>query len=176
MVNPKQSQIKKAAQKFVAEWKNRGKEDKDYVEFWEDLLEDVFGVPKARKEIEPQSKVKFDGTTKRIDIRVKTSKVIIEQKSNDVDLDAKQKQSGKDENGNDIWLKPIDQGIRYYNNTDTPMQGRYVIASNFREFEIWDSYHKNSPHRRIRLEELPSRWRELKFLVEPYRPEGYVDE
>ena len=86
MVKRKQSDIKKAAQKFVAEWKSRGKEDKDYVEFWEDLLEDVFGVPKARKEIEPQSKVKFEGTTKRIDIRVKTSKVIIEQKSRDVSL------------------------------------------------------------------------------------------
>ena len=100
MAKPKQSEIKKAAQKFVAEWKNRGKEDKDYTEFWEDLLEDVFAVSKARKEIEPQSKVKFEGTTKRIDIRVKTSKVVIEQKSNDVNLDAKQKQSGKDANGN----------------------------------------------------------------------------
>jgi len=176
MVKPKHSDIKKAAQQFVAEWKTRGEEDKDYVEFWEDLLEDVFGVPKARKEIEPQSKVKFEGTTKRIDMRVKTSKVIIEQKSHDVSLDEKQKQSGKDENGNAIWLKPIDQAIRYYNNLDQPHQGRYVIACNFREFEIWDSYHKNSPHRRILLDELPFRWRELKFLVEPYRPEGYVDE
>ena len=176
MVKRKQSDIKKAAQKFVADWKNRGKEDKDYVEFWEDLLEDVFGVPKARKEIEPQSPVKFEGTTKRIDIRVKTSKVVIEQKSRDVSLDEKQKQSGKDENGNEIWLKPIDQAIRYYNNLDQPDQGRYVIACNFREFEVWDSHHKNSPHRRILLEELPSRWRELKFLVEPYRPIGYVDE
>jgi len=176
MVKRKQSDIKKAAQKFVAEWKNRGKEDKDYVEFWEDLLEDVFGVPKARKEIEPQSPVKFEGTTKRIDIRVKTSKVIIEQKSKDVSLDEKQKQSGKDANGNPLELTPIDQGIRYYNNTDTPEQGRYVVACNFREFEIWDSYHKNSPHHRILLEELPARWRELKFLVEPYRPVGYVDE
>ena len=172
----KQSDIKKAAQEFIAEWKNRGKEDKDYVEFWEDLLEDVFGVPKARKEIEPQSPVKFEGTTKRIDIRVKTSKVIIEQKSKDVSLDEKQKQSGKDENGNDIWLKPIDQAIRYYNNLDQPDQGRYVIACNFKEFEVWDSHHKNSPHRRILLEELPVRWRELKFLVEPFRPVGYVDE
>ena len=99
MTKPKQSQIKKAAQKFVAEWKKRGKEDKDYVEFWEDLLEDVFGVEKARKEIVPQSKVKFEGSTKRIDIRVKTSKVIIEQKSNNVNLDLKQKQSGKDSSG-----------------------------------------------------------------------------
>ncbi len=176
MAKPKQSEIKKAAQAFVAEWRNRGEEDKDYTEFWEDLLEDVFGVPKARKEIEPQSKVKFEGTTKRIDIRIKTSKVIIEQKSRDVDLDTKQKQSGKDENGHDVWLKPIDQGIRYHINTDAPKQGRYVVACNFREFEIWDSYHKNSPHRRIQLEELPLRWREIKFLVEPYRPLGYIDE
>ncbi len=175
MTKPKQSQIKKAAQKFVAEWKNRGKEDKDYVEFWEDLLEDVFGVEKARKEIDPQSKVKFEGSTKRIDIRVKTSKVIIEQKSNNVNLDLKQKQSGKDSSGKPLELTPMEQAIRYYNNLDKPAQGRYVIVSNFKEFRIWDSYHKNSPHRRITLEELPSRWRELKFLVEPYRPEGYVD-
>ena len=176
MARPKQSEIKKAAQKFVAEWKNRGKEDKDYTEFWEDLLEDVFGVPKARKEIESQSKVKFEGSTKRIDIRVKTSKIVIEQKSNDVDLDVKQKQSGKDSNGNEIWLTPMEQAIRYYNNLDTPDQGRYVIACNFKEFRIWDSYHKNAPVKSIMLEELPSRWRDLKFLVEPYKPEGFVDE
>ena len=176
MANPKQSQIKKAAHEFVAEWKNRGEEDKDYVEFWEDLLEDVFGVSKARKEIEPQSKVKYEGTTKRIDIRVKTSKVVIEQKSNDVNLDLKQKQSGKDANGKPLELTPMEQAIRYYNNLDKPDQGRYVIVCNFKEFSIWDSYHKNAPIKRIALEELPSRWRELKFLVEPYRPEGYVDE
>lgn len=176
MAKPKQSQIKKAAHEFVAEWKNRGEEDKDYVEFWEDLLEDVFGVSKARKEIEPQSKVKFEGTTKRIDIRVKTSKVVIEQKSNDVNLDLKQKQSGKDANGKSLELTPMEQAIRYYNNLDKPDQGRYVIVCNFKEFRIWDSYHKNAPIKRIALEELSSRWRELKFLVEPYRPEGYVDE
>ena len=176
MAKPKQSQIKKATHEFVAEWKNRGEEDKDYVEFWEDLLEDVFGVSKARKEIEPQSKVKFEGTTKRIDIRVKTSKVVIEQKSNDVNLDLKQKQSGKDANGKPLELTPMEQAIRYYNNLDKPDQGRYVIVCNFKEFRIWDSYHKNAPIKRIALEELSSRWRELKFLVEPYRPEGYVDE
>ena len=176
MAKPKQSEIKKAAQKFVAEWKNRGKEDKDYTEFWEDLLEDVFAVSKARKEIEPQSKVKFEGTTKRIDIRVKTSKVVIEQKSNNVNLDAKLKQSDKDANGKPLELTPMEQAIRYYNNLDTPDQGRYVIACNFKEFRIWDSYHKNAPVKSIMLEELPSRWRDLKFLVEPYKPEGFVDE
>ena len=168
--------MKKAAKQFVKDWANRGKEDQDYTEFWEDLLEDVFGVPRARKEIEPQSPVKFEGSTKRVDIRVKTSKVLIEQKSRDVDLDKKQKQSGRDENGNEVWLKPIEQGIRYFNNINTPDQGRYVVACNFKEFEIWDSYHKNSPHRRIRLEDLPSQWRDLKFLVEPYKPAGFVDE
>ncbi len=176
MRGQKHSDIKKAAKQFVENWTGRGKEDQDYTEFWEDLLEDVFGIPRARKEIELQSPVRFEGSTKRVDIRVNTSKVLIEQKSLDVDLDKKQKQSGKDENGNEIWLKPIEQGIRYFNNIDTPDQGRYVVACNFREFEIWDSYHKNSPHRRIRLEELPSQWRDLKFLVEPYKPVGFVDE
>ena len=168
----KQSDIKKAAKAFAKEWASRGKEDQDYTEFWEDLLEDVFGVPRARKEIEPQSRVKIEGTTRRMDIRVKTSKVVIEQKSREVSLDERLKQSGKDE----IWLKPMEQAIRYFNGLDAPEQGRYVVACNFREFEVWDSYHKNSPHRRILLEELPQRWRELKFLVEPYRPLGFIDE
>ena len=51
MTKPKQSQIKKAAQKFVAEWKNRGKEDKDYVEFWEDLLEDVLAFQEHERRL-----------------------------------------------------------------------------------------------------------------------------
>ena len=41
-----------------------------------------------------------------------------------MDLDTRQKQSGRDENGNEVWLTPIKQGIRYYDNTNTSDQGK----------------------------------------------------
>jgi len=158
----KQSEIKKAAKEFVNKWNGKGKERQDDKTFWEDLLEDVFGLPKSRNEIEVQRSVMFDGTTKAIDVYVKTSKVVIEQKSHDINLDLKERQS------DGAMLTPLEQGIRYFNNMDKPDTGRYVIACNFQEFRIWDSYHKNAPFRAIPLIDFPKRWKELRFLVEPY--------
>ena len=126
----KQSEIKKSAKEFVKKWIGKGIESQDDKTFWEDLLEDVFGIPKSRNEIEVQRPVKFDGTVKRLDVYVKTSKVVIEQKSHDVNLDLEEKQS------DGTPLTPIDQGIRYFEKMDKPDSGRYVIACNFQEFRI----------------------------------------
>ena len=158
----KHSEIRKAAKAFVNRWAGKGKERQDDKTFWEDLLEDVFGISKSRNEIEVQRPVKFNGTTKYIDVYLKTSKVVIEQKSHDVNLDLEEKQS------DGTPLTPIDQGIRYSEKMDKPDFGRYVIACNFQEFRIWDSYHKNAPKRIIPLKDLPKRWKELLFLVEPF--------
>ncbi|SEA19262.1 Type II restriction/modification system, DNA methylase subunit YeeA [Prevotella sp. tc2-28] len=162
----KVSDRKEAARQFVKNWMNRGHEIEDYQEFWEDLLEDVFGVPKARKEILPQQKVKVAKSTKRMDILLKTSKVVIEQKNRGVDLEKEEKTKGG---------SPIEQVQFYHEKMDKDKSGRYAIACNFSEFKIWDSYNKNAEIKTIKLEELPKRWKELRFLVEPYKPEGYVD-
>ena len=74
----KQSEIKKAAKVFADKWEGKGKERQDDKTFWEDLLEDVFGISKSRNEIEVQRPVKFNGTTKAIDVYLKASKVVIE--------------------------------------------------------------------------------------------------
>ena len=158
----KHSEIRRAAKAFVNRWVGEGKERQDDKTFWEDLLEDVFGIPKSRNEIEVQRPVKFDGTTKAIDVYVKISKVVIEQKSYDVNLELEEKQS------DGTYLTPINQGIRYFEKMDKPDSGRYVIACNFQEFRIWDSYHKNATIRIIPLRDLPNRWKELLFLIEPY--------
>lgn len=167
----KQSEIKKAAKAFVEKWEGKGIEIQDDKTFWEDLLEDVFGISNSRSAIEVQRRVKFDGTFRRIDVYIKMSKVVIEQKSHDVNLDLKIKQSGKDSNGNEVWLTPMEQGIRYFEKMDKPDTGRYVIACNFQEFRIWDSYNKNAPQRIIPLKDLPNRWKELRFLILPYDDE-----
>ncbi|MBR5061679.1 MAG: hypothetical protein IKX24_06000 [Prevotella sp.] len=54
MATRKASDIKRAAQAFVQEWQGRSKEWQDDKTFWEDLLEDVLGTPRSRKEIEVQ--------------------------------------------------------------------------------------------------------------------------
>lgn len=103
------SEITANAKLFVKKWQGRGKERQDDKTFWEDLLEDVFGVEKARDIIEVQKPVKFQGSTKAIDIYIKPSKVVIEQKSKGVSLDKKEEQSDK------TMLSPFDQAQRYYN-------------------------------------------------------------
>lgn len=158
----KHSEIKRAAKDFVKKWDGKGKEQQDDKTFWEDFLEDVFGIPRSRNEIEVQRPVKFNGTTKKIDVYLKTSKVVIEQKSHDINLDKPEKQS------DDEMLTPMEQGIRYFEKMDKPDSGRYVIACNFQEFRIWDSFHKNAPQRIIPLKALPQRWKELLFLIKPY--------
>jgi hypothetical protein len=101
-----------------------------------------------------------------MDILLKTSKVVIEQKSRGVDLEKEEKTKGG---------SPIEQVQFYHEKMDKDKSGRYAIACNFSEFKIWDSYNKNAEIKTIKLEELPKRWKELRFLVEPYKPEGYVD-
>lgn len=147
---------------FVKKWTGRGREKQDDKTFWEDLLEDVFGVSRSRDLIEVQKPVQFNGTTKYIDVYVKSSGVVIEQKSCGVDLLKPEEQS------DGTPLTPMRQGKRYYDWLDKPLQGRYIVACNFQEFRIFDTLHKTSPERVIRLEELPKRWRELKFLTETY--------
>ena len=156
------SDIKKAARHFVNKWMERGKEQQEGRSFWEDLLEKVYGVEDVRDELEFEKPVLFNGTWKHIDIYVKNSKTVIEQKSRTVNLDDRGLQSDEKE------LTALEQGIRYFEKLDKPDSGRFVIACNFKEFLIWDSYHKNSAPIRFPLEQLPDRWRELKFLVEPY--------
>lgn len=156
----KGSDITRDAKSFVKKWQGKGKEKQDDKTFWENLLEDVFGVSGVRNEIEVQKPVQFNGTTKYIDVYIKTSKVVIEQKSMGVDLLKPETQSDKTP------LTPLQQGKRYYDWLDKPLQGRYIVVCNFQEFRVFDTYHKTAPENVIPLGELAKRWRELKFLVQ----------
>lgn len=160
MQEKSRSEIRKAAKQFAARWQNAGRERQDDKTFWESLLEDVFGVPKARNVIVAQKPVKFQGTTKAIDIYLTNTKVVIEQKSCSINLDKPEKQS------DGTLLTPMEQGKRYYDWLDKPEQGRYIVACNFEEFRIFDNNHKSSPEKVIPLSELPDRWKELLFLVQ----------
>lgn len=95
-----------AAKKFAAEWKDRGYEKGETHAFWINLLRVVLGVA------EPESFISFEtqvllGYTSFIDAYIPETRVMIEQKSQDVDLNKPAKQS------DGSMLTPYQQAKRY---------------------------------------------------------------
>jgi hypothetical protein len=159
------SEIKREAKKFVNDWQGKGEEIRDDVKFWNELLK-VLGVDNPMDIIEKQYPVKSDNSQLRIDIYIKSCKVVIEQKGVNVDLDKKEKQSDT------VLLTPLGQARRYYDLLDKPLQGRYYIACNFKEFRIIDTYDKQAGYNSILLTDLPDKIANLNFLAEAYTDES----
>lgn len=105
------SEQREAARQFINRWRGKGKEDEDGRSYWIELLSNVFGVENVTERIDFEKKVVVDGNTKRIDVYIPETRVIIEQKSLNVPLNKKIRNSG------DIDLTPFEQADRY-NSTD----------------------------------------------------------
>lgn len=121
---------KAAAKKFVDEWTGRGQEDEDCHKFWLGLMQNVLGIEDALTCIDFEKKVKLKGVAapKRIDGYIARSKVLIEQKSIEIDFD--KPQSGH--NGQ----TPFEQAKFYNDNLNLDDKARWIIVSNFREIRI----------------------------------------
>ena len=83
---------KKKAKEFIKRWENRGNERQDSQSFWLDLLQSVYGVENPTEYITFEDKVKMDHTS-FIDGFIDTTKVLIEQKGADKDLNQAIRQS-----------------------------------------------------------------------------------
>ena len=79
------AQQRNAAKKFAAEWKGRGYEKGETHAFWLELLHDICGVKNPAQFINFESQVLL-GHTSFIDAYIPETRVMIEQKSLDVDL------------------------------------------------------------------------------------------
>ena len=135
-MKPNQSK-KTLIQNFINNWETKsGDEDSQSQQFWIDFMSSVCGINDINYlEFEKLVKLKeTDGNvhSRKIDVYVPTSKIIIEMKSSGVDLTKKIKQSGGD------MLTPYEQAKRYMNNIPHNQQGRYIITCNFDEFRIYD--------------------------------------
>lgn len=97
------SEQREAARQFINRWRGKGKEDEDGRSYWIELLSNVFGVENVTERIDFEKKVVVDGNTKRIDVYIPETRVIIEQKSLNVPLNKKIRNSG------DIDLTPFEQ-------------------------------------------------------------------
>ena len=144
---------KDAVKIFADEWYARGEEKSDTQKFWLTLLRDVFDVDRPEKFIDFEQPV----SNGFIDGFIAKTKVLIEQKSFDVDLSKEIIQSDGTK------LTPYEQALRYAQALDEPP--RWIITCNFSEFRIYKAGREDPTV--IKLRDLRYQFPRLKFLIDP---------
>ena len=137
-----------AATKFYNDWRGIGDEKSDSQRFWIDFFTNVLGIEDVLQKIVFEKRVVVDGQTKYIDVYIPETRVLIEQKSIDKDLDRKMPQS------DGSMRTPFEQGRNYAQwmiPNETPL---WIVACNFKSFEIHDMNKSSEPAVTILLEEV----------------------
>lgn len=150
---------REAARKFINRWSGKGKEDEDGRSYWIDLLTNIFEMDNITERINFEKKVIVNGHTKRIDVYIPETKVLIEQKSLGIGLDQKLNNSG------DIDLTPYEQAKRYNDNLPYDEKARWIVTSNFGEIWVYDMNERVPKALKIELTELQDKYQLLDFLV-----------
>lgn len=148
-----------AAKGFAADWKGRGDEKQETQAFWLSFLQKVYGVAEPEKYIEFEVPVKLDHTS-FIDGLIKTTRVLIEQKGKDIDLNRGYKQS------DGSMLTPFQQARRYAGYLPHDLNPRWIIVCNFQEFHIHDMNRPNDAPEVLLLSNLEKEYNRLNFLVD----------
>lgn len=155
-----------AAKQFAQDWQARGDEKQDNQSFWLALLQKVFGVAEPEKYINFEYPVLVDdgrkekGTTKFIDGYIAKTRVLIEQKGRGIDLTIGYRQS------DESFLTPYQQARRYGGYLPQSEQPRWIIVSNFDEFDIHDMNRPNDSPEIVKLCDLEKEYHRLQFLVD----------
>lgn len=152
-------QQRAAAKKFVEYWSTRGDEKQETALFWIDLLQNVYGVEDASKFIQFEVPVQLDHTS-FIDGFIPETRVLIEQKSADVDL----KRGAKQSDGS--ILTPYGQARRYAGYLPHNQNPRWIVVCNFHEFQIHDMNRPNDEPEVVLLADLEKEYSRLQFLVD----------
>ena len=147
-----------SAREFAAYWQSRGDEKQDTQTFWLSLLQKVFGLAEPEKYISFEVRVKLDHTS-FIDGYIHDTRVLIEQKSCDVDLNKGIRQS------DGSMLTPFQQARRYAGYLPHDQNPRWIIVCNFHEFRIHDMNRPNDPPEILLLSALEKEYSRLRFLV-----------
>ena len=150
---------KTRAKKFSEEWKDRGDEKQETQRFWIGLLADVLGVPQAASYIEFEKRVKLSHTS-FIDGYIPETKVLIEQKSMDIDLEKSYAQS------DGTMLTPYQQAKRYASELPYDLRPRWIVVSNFAEIRIHDMNRLEDEPEILKLENLEKEYYRLEFLAD----------
>ena len=153
------AQQRNAAKKFAAEWNGRGYEKGETHAFWMELLHIVCGVVNPAQFITFEGQVQL-GHTSFIDAYIPETKVMIEQKSLDVDLNKPAKQS------DGSMLTPYQQAKRYADQLPNSQRPRYIVVCNFQTFHVHDMEHPHDKPEVIQLADLPKEYHRLAFLTD----------
>ncbi len=137
-----------AATKFYNDWHGIGDEKSDCQRFWIEFCGNVLGIENVTQKLAFEKRVIIDGQTKFIDVYIPETRVLIEQKSIDKDLNKKTQQS------DGSMRTPFEQGRNYAQwmiPNETPL---WIVACNFKSFEIHDMNKPNEAPVVIMLEEV----------------------
>ena len=149
---------REAARQFYQKWVNRGKEDEDDRSYWIDFLQDVMDVDHVTDRIEFQKKVIGpDGNTKRIDAYIPETRVLIEQKSLNIDLSKPQ----QGHNG----MTPYEQAKMYDNSLPVSEKAKWIILSNFAEIWVYDMDTRVPEPTKFTLAEIQTKYSLFEFLI-----------
>ena len=154
---------KGAVKAFIQDWSDKGYEKGETQRFWLSLLHNVFGIDDPMKMMEFEMPVKTIMKEKGsdfIDAYISSTKVLIEQKSDRVDLFAKYRQSDGTE------LTPYQQARRYAAGLPLSLAPRWIVVCNFKTFLVYNMEHPNDVPEVIQLADLEKEYHRLSFLVE----------
>lgn len=149
------------AREFAQYWQDKGDEKSQTHNFWIQLLRTLFGIENAETYIQFEKRVKLDHTS-YIDGYIGKTKVLIEQKSQDIDLTKAARQSDGTE------CTPYQQAKRYNDNLKMSEKARWIVTSNFKEFRIYDmdSDEPEKTEQLVLLKDLEKEYYRLQFLTD----------
>ena len=120
----------------------------------------VYGVDNPSQFINFEKTVQFENSKKFADGYIAETKILIEQKSGNIDLSKAEQQS------DGAWLRPDQQARRYANNLPYSEKPKYIITSNFKEIWIYDENRPHSDPEKIQLKDLQKEYYRLQFIVD----------
>ena len=127
--------------------------------FWVALLNNLFGVEHPEYIVKFEEEVVIEHVS-FMDCFINNTKVLIEQKSSDVDLKKPILQS------DGSLLTPFQQALRYRTYATYSNSPRWIVISNFKEFDIHDMENPSNPPEVIYLKDLENEYHRLAFLVD----------
>ena len=152
------AQQREAARQFYYKWNGKGREDEDARSYWIDILQDIFGADHVTDRVDFEKKViGADGNTKRIDVYIPETHVLIEQKSLGIALDKPQAGHGG--------KTPYEQAKEYDNGLPYDEKARWIVTSNFAEIWIYDMTQKKPAPVKLALSDLQGKFHMLDFLI-----------
>lgn len=153
-------QMALAAAEFAERWKGRGYERGESQPFWIDLLSNVFGIETPSDGFITFEDHRMVDASNFIDGRIRSTMVLIEQKSLGKDLRAGIRQS------DGSLLNPFQQARRYVVSLPVSEHPRWIVTCNFSEFLVYDMEQPNGEPEQILLENLGKEYYRLMFLVD----------